>query len=188
MSGVSAPPPKSRSRRNHHLIHPSSPLSPPPPSAILRSLKRLDDPYAVIQLADEIYARLVETDVATPDGPNKLAAALFAVIPPPGVGSGPLLHVPGEGAGPPSPRVPTLGGPGVAATFHDLDALGERDLLAILRRLGRQGGAPVAIALHDLLESADVGYPTRTRAVYAVLMHVSMLNGDGGAVDEVWDK
>ncbi len=171
--------------------HPPPSLPSTPHSAILRSLKRLDVPYAVIQLADELYARLVETDVSTPEGAARLAGDLFAILPPAGCGSGPLNpneEGPGAGGG---RSVPTLGGPdgaGTAATFHDLPSLGERDLLAIFRRLGRQGGAPVAIALHELLEASDAGYLTRTRAMYAVLMHVSMLNGDGGAVDLVWEK
>ena len=147
-------------------------------------------PYAVIQLADEVYARLIETDVGAEGGPAKLAAALFAVIPPPGLGSGPLAPPTGGGQGGPAPppRTPTLAALGGTASFHDLDTLGERDLLALLRRLGRQGGAPVAAAVHDLLDAAGVGYPTRTRAVYALLMHICMLSGDTGAVGGIWDE
>ena len=184
---MGAAPPPFRPPALSTTTHPF--FSPPSPSS---SLKRLDVPYAVIELADELYARLVETDVSTAEGPGKLAAALFSVLPPPGVGSGPLARPPGE-AGPPLPLstrvVPTPGMPiGAGTSFHDLDSLGERDLLAMLRRLGRQGGAPVALALHELLDAADAGYATRTRGMFAVLMHVAMLNGDGDAVDEAWDK
>jgi hypothetical protein len=142
----------------------------------------------VIELADEVYARLVETDVSTADGPAKLAASLFGILPPPGYGSGPLHMSGGSGPppdGPPSRRTSSTNGP---ESWYDLEALGERDLVALLRRLGRQAGAAVAIAVHELLDTADAGYPTRTRAMFGVLMHIAMLNGDGGATDAVWDK
>lgn len=136
-----------------------------------------------------MYARLVETDVSTADGPAKLAASIFGILPPPGYGSGPVhLAAADHGlssSGPPPLRTSSTNGP---ESWYDLKALGERDLVAILRRLGRQAGPGVALAFHELLDLADAGYPTRTRAMFGVLAHIAMLNGDGAATDTVWDK
>ena len=60
------------------------PLPPHPPAICSTRLKRQEVSFAVIQLADEIFARLVETDVhASPTAAAELAASLLAILPPP---------------------------------------------------------------------------------------------------------
>ena len=135
-------------------------------------ISRIDVPFAVICLADELYARMAESDVSSPEGAAACARALSQVLPPP-----PPLG--GRGAAE-SPS----GGPS-SSLSRDVPFLSEREIVAVLRRLGRLGGPGAALAMRDFLEQTRRGYATGTRAIGAVLLHVAALNASPQAADDV---
>jgi len=134
---------------------------------------RVEVPFAIITLADELWALTLETDVSTPAGAAALAAALVSTLPPPGRGS--------AGRAPPGSGARAAG----RAALREVESLGERDIIAILRRVGRRAGAPAALALRDFLAATGAGYPLDTPAAAAGLMHVAALNGDATVADAV---
>ena len=109
------------------------PLPPHPPAICSTRLKRQEVSFAVIQLADEIFARLVEMDVhASPTAAAELAASLLAILPPPAE--------PGAAA---SPAFEPLA---VVRSFMDAPPLRPTELVAIFRRLGRRCGSQARAA------------------------------------------
>ena len=129
-------------------------------------------PFAVICLADELYARMVESDVSSPEGAAACARSLSQVLPPP----------------PASAAVAASSSPGGVtgpSSLRDVPFLSEREIVAVLRRLGRLGGPGAALAMRDFLEQTGRGYATGTRAVGAVLLHVAALNASPQAADDV---
>ena len=138
-----------------------------------RSFSRIEVPFAVIALADELWALMLETDVASPEGGKTLAAALVATLPPPGAGSqGPDRRDAGRRAS-------------ARASLREITSLGERDMVAIFRRVGRRAGAGAVLALRDFLDATGAGYPTHTPLVATTLLHVAALNSDDRAADAV---
>ena len=138
-----------------------------------RSFSRVEVPFAVIALADELWALMLETDVSSPEGAKTLAAALVATLPPPGAGS--------QGVDPRDAGRRTS----ARASLREITSLGERDMVAIFRRVGRRAGAGAVLALREFLDATGAGYPTHTPLVATTLLHVAALNADDRAADAV---